>query len=64
MCDQRLLEQFVRVFEASAGRYGSPRVQRALSKKGVWDSRKRVARLMREAGLKAVLLALLGACLG
>ncbi|WP_442903722.1 IS3 family transposase [Gilvimarinus sp. 1_MG-2023] len=53
MSDQRLLEQIVKVFEASAGRYGSPRVQKALRRKGVWVSRKRVARLMREAGLKA-----------
>jgi putative transposase len=37
--------------EKSGKRYGSPRVHRALRKKGVCTSQKRVARLMREKGL-------------
>lgn len=41
------------MFEKSEGRYGSPRVYKALIKQGVCVSRKRIARLMREAGLKA-----------
>jgi putative transposase len=40
-------------FQASDGTYGSPRLQRALRARGIAISRRRVARLMREAGLKA-----------
>jgi len=35
------------------GTYGSPRIQRALQEAAIAVSRKRVARLMREAGLRA-----------
>jgi len=50
--DQRLLEEITRIYWASSGRYGSPRVYKALIKQGVSIGRKRVERLMREAGLK------------
>jgi transposase InsO family protein len=40
------------IFEASEGTYGSPRIHEALRQAGVRVSGKRVARLMREAGLK------------
>jgi putative transposase len=40
------------IFEASEGTYGSPRIHEALRQAGVRVGRKRVARLMREAGLK------------
>lgn len=41
------------VFEASLGTYGSPRIHAALQQAGIAISCKRVARLMRESGLKA-----------
>lgn len=41
------------IFTDSRGRYGAPRIQRELAKKGVRVSRKRVARLMRESGIRA-----------
>jgi transposase InsO family protein len=50
--DQKLLKQITRIFLQSGGRYGSPRVFKKLIKQGVKVSRKRVERLMREAGLK------------
>lgn len=41
------------IFEASEGSYGSPRIHETLRQAGVRVGRKRVARLMREDGLKA-----------
>jgi putative transposase len=41
------------VFERSRGRYGSPRITRALRNRGMCVSRKRIARLMRQNGLVA-----------
>ena len=41
------------IFEASEGTYGSPRIHAALQQAGLRVGRKRVARLMREAALKA-----------
>ncbi|MGH9427123.1 MAG: IS3 family transposase, partial [Terriglobia bacterium] len=41
-----------RIFEASDGTYGSPRVQRELLAEGFEVSRRRVERLMRAAGLR------------
>jgi transposase InsO family protein len=40
-------------FERSSGRYGAPRVHRALRRRGVRTSRRRVARLLREQNLRA-----------
>jgi transposase InsO family protein len=51
--DQALLARIRRIFAASRGCYGSPRVHRALQDEGIAISNKRVARLMREAGLRA-----------
>lgn len=41
------------IFEASAGTYGAPRIQATLAETHLRVGRKRVARLLREAGLKA-----------
>ena len=49
--DQALLEIISRIYWDSEGRYGSPRVHAALKAKGIAVARKRVERLMREAGL-------------
>lgn len=51
--DRQLLTRITQIFQAHAGRYGSPRVHRVLTQQGVRVSRRRVARLMRAAGLRA-----------
>jgi transposase InsO family protein len=51
--DESLLSRIRTVFEASEGTYGSPRVHAALQQAGWRVGRKRVARLMRQAALKA-----------
>ena len=51
--DAELLEAIRGVFLQFRGRYGAPRIERELAKQGLHVSRKRVARLMREAGLRA-----------
>ena len=49
--DQDLIERISQIYWASEGRYGSPRVHKALQSQGIFTAQKRVARLMREAGL-------------
>jgi transposase InsO family protein len=51
--DARLSERIRAVFAASSGRYGAPRIHAALRQAGCAIGRKRVARLMRSAGLRA-----------
>jgi putative transposase len=50
--DERLLAEIRTVHAESRGRYGSPRVHRELAAKGIHASKHRVARLMRENGLR------------
>jgi putative transposase len=52
--DQMLTDRITRIHEASQGRYGSPNIHQKLQKEGIRVSRKRVARLMREAGLRGI----------
>lgn len=52
--DQALLAQIRAIHERSRGTYGAPRVHAELLASGTRVSRKRVARLMREAGLEGV----------
>lgn len=51
--DQELRKQIVMFHCGSRMTYGSPRIHMELRAAGEWVSRKRVARLMREAGLRA-----------
>ena len=51
--DCRLLEQIKKLFIKNRGIYGSPRIHQALRNRGIEVGRKRVARLMKIAGLKA-----------
>jgi transposase InsO family protein len=51
--DAQLTVEITAVHEKSDRRYGSPRVHRALRKKGVRVAKKRVARLMKKKGLIA-----------
>lgn len=50
--DDALLVRIREVHRANKSCYGSPRLQRALREDGLSVSRKRVARLMRQAGIK------------
>jgi transposase InsO family protein len=50
--DARLTEQIQAVHDDSKGRYGAPRVHAELRRRGRRHSRKRVARLMRAAGIR------------
>lgn len=52
--DGELLERILAIHADSRGTYGAPRVQAELRAQGVSISRKRVARLMRQAGLRGV----------
>lgn len=54
MADAQLLEEIRKIFAASGQTYGSPRIHMELRAEGIRCSRKRVARLMRENGLKVV----------
>lgn len=51
--DRRLRVQVRAAFRESRDRYGSPRIHKQLRRRGIGCSRKRVARLMREEGLRA-----------
>jgi len=51
--DQRLTLEVAAIHAQSRGRYGSPRVHAELHQRGQRIARKRVARLMRAAGLRA-----------
>jgi putative transposase len=51
--DAQLSQEIRQVFVSHRGRYGSPRIHRELKDQGRSTSRKRVARLMREATLSA-----------
>lgn len=50
--DEYLLNKITTIFTESQGRYGSPRVFKALLAQGIAVSRKRVERLMRAANLR------------
>lgn len=51
--DKQLSTHIKRIFDKSRGTYGSPRVHLKLRDMGIFVGRKRVARLMREAQLRA-----------
>ena len=51
--DRHLKQKILAVHAATNGRYGTPRIERQLRRQGVTSSRRRVARLRRELGLKA-----------
>jgi putative transposase len=51
--DQKLAKAINIIYEKSKRRYGSPRIYHKLHDNGIQCSRKRVARLMREMGIKA-----------
>ena len=52
--DAMLTEKIREIHDGSRGTYGSPRVHAALQAEGIRVGKKRVARLMKEAGLRGV----------
>jgi transposase InsO family protein len=52
--DEILKEQVVKIFNKSRKTYGSPRIHRKLGKQGVHCGKKRVERLMKEAGIQGI----------
>jgi transposase InsO family protein len=53
--NERLTEQIAQAFQMGRGVYGSPRVRAELQGQGIRCGKHRVARLMRQTGLRAVL---------
>lgn len=51
--DRHLKQRILSIHAETKGRYGTPRIERSLRRQGVRTSRKRVARLRRELGLRA-----------
>ena len=51
--DRQLTQRITTIYRAHGGRYGSPRIHEELAQAGCRVSRRRVARLMRAAGLRA-----------
>lgn len=51
--DQKLALEIAAIYKASGDTYGSPRIHAELHDKGLEVSRKRVARLMRELGIRS-----------
>ena len=51
VADEQLTERIRQVHQASKGRYGAPRIHAQLRRQGRRPGRKRIARLMRAAGL-------------
>ncbi|CCH29432.1 IS3 family transposase [Actinosynnema sp. NPDC047251] len=54
--DRAITAEITDIHTASGGTYGSPRVHQVLRRRGVRVSRKRVERLMRQAGLQGAFL--------
>jgi transposase InsO family protein len=52
LVDEQLTDQIRQAHQASKGRYGAPRIHAQLCRRGHRHGRKRVARLMRAAGLQ------------
>jgi len=52
--NKKLKDKIAEIYWQHSGRYGSPRIHRQLIKEGYNCNIKRVARLMRVMGLKAV----------
>ena len=56
--DKALLKQIRQVHQGNRKCYGSPRIYKALRRKGITCSRRRVARIMRENGIHASVVGL------
>lgn len=54
--NEKLDKEILKEYENSKGRYGSPKVQKALEKRGIKANQKRVARRMKKMGLKSIIV--------
>ncbi|APC07632.1 IS3 family transposase [Neomoorella thermoacetica] len=52
--DEIIKEKILNIYNKSRKTYGSPRIQKQLGREGIHCSKKRVERLMREAGVQAI----------
>lgn len=52
--NEKLDKEIKEEYEKSKGRYGSPKIQKILEKRGMKASQKRVARRMKKMGLKSI----------
>ncbi len=52
--DEVIKEQVITIYKQSRKTYGSPRICRKLAKQGIHCGKKRLERLMREAGIQAI----------
>jgi putative transposase len=53
--NKELTEEITKIHHESKKRYGSPKIQKELVKKGYSVSQKRVHRLMKKAGLRSII---------
>lgn len=51
--NKKLLKKIKKIYKKSKCRYGSPRIYEVIKNKGIKCSEKRVARIMRENGIKS-----------
>ena len=54
--NEKLDKEILKEYENSKGRYGSPKIQKALEKRGIRANQKRVARRMKKMGLKSIIV--------
>ena len=54
--NEKLDIEIKKEYEESKGRYGSPKVQKILEKRGIKASQKRVARRMKKMGLRSIVV--------
>lgn len=54
--NEKLDKEILKEYENSKGGYGSPKIQKALEKRGIRASQKRVARRMKKIGLKSIIV--------
>ena len=54
MQDEVIKEQILKIYRKSRRIYGSPRIHRKLDKQGIHCGKKRVERLMKEAGIRSI----------
>ena len=52
--NEKLDKEIKEEYEKSKGRYGSPKIQKMLEKRGIKASQKRVARRMKKMGMRSI----------